>query len=46
LILSIKYVIRKYVTKVGYIVGPNLEYANNRFYEELLFSKVNYDEKV
>ena len=44
--LSTKYIISKYVTKVGYIIGLNLEYANKRYYKELLIKKVNYDKKV
>jgi len=34
--LSIKNTIRRHIVKVGFIVGPNLEYANERFYEQCL----------
>ena len=30
--LSVKNTIRKHIIKIGYIVGPNLEYANLQFY--------------
>ena len=40
--LSIKNSIGKHVIKVGYFVCPNLEYANERFYEERFYQKANY----
>ena len=44
--LKIKYTIPEYITKVGILVGPNVEWANPRYYKQLLRDKVGYREKI
>ena len=40
--IQIKYTIPQHTTKVGIIVGYNLEYVNTKYIEQKLLEKVKY----
>ena len=44
--LSIKRSIEKYTTKVGYIIGPNVEYANRDYYADKMMALTGFEEQI
>jgi len=41
-----KNTIGKHIVKVGYIIRPNVEYANMRDYEKQILEKASYNDKI
>ena len=42
----VKHTIPKYTMKVSILLGPNVEWANPRYYELLLREKAEYQEPI
>ena len=42
----IKHTINEHITKIEVIIGPNIEYANLRYYKELIINELLYKEKI
>lgn len=46
LMLVVKHTVREHTSRIGIIIGPNLEYENPRYYKKLIKDYMQYEESI